>query len=783
MDIHDVTHLFHDNPSLSNYYFNGSLLPVNDTGLFALFYRNITHNIKKKYHPWSVWNYGYQIFKKERPDLVAKNKQLMVNHKLYTEAKYRTVLGKDKVVSLNRKYDKFEYNKLEYDSTGMALIQYNSRELDPQKSSPQELDPQELDPQELDPQELDPQELDPQELDPEKSSPRESMLNKVNSCWTLISKCDDIFGGEMNQDLRVSGTLDNLTVTYNGFFRDGDELHVKMLTRTLKYNTKRNLMYMGAEREMFQTGRRVEKNCCYDPRGHILYNFRQGLEVITSEGKYISIKSPLLQELKDPRILFSISTPSIQYGENFLALGHIKINYKELYNGNNPVNKFVRSLNQTGIHAHGKYIYLMFFYEYDKDFKLISMSNAFIPEENHKPYYLVMAMSLACVNNKYFIGYGEGDIKLKIAILSSKKVKSMLRPIEQLNQSNYGFELHEHIDIQHIGYFGSLNCGDDAFVEVFKCLNKQFYPNLKCLYSTESNCIKDIKLNILGGGDVINSYFLSKMKHIKNLHAVGVGIPYMDQVQLVDQFKSLSLRYIGDLEVVSKINPSVVSFPDLVFLFDRFISRTKLSFKSSRPRIGFSLCRTYYHFQYELEYMNFLEASASTIEELIEKGFDIYLIPFGISNSDKENDRLVTDQLLTIVNSPHLYDATLHPQYSKVNYVLDTLNLINSMQMMVCSRFHSHVYSIICRVPFVSWSCSRKCKNLMIEYNLEDFYLPMKVTKINTPDVTESISSQILNVYSESEHSILRLDNLMLNINLKLDLFIKYWINLIVENS
>jgi hypothetical protein len=81
--------------------------------------------------------------------------------------------------------------------------------------------------------------------------------------------------------------------------------------------------------------------------------------------------------------------------------------------------------------------------------------------------------------------------------------------------------------IVHYGYLGKFNCGDDAFVDVFKYLHKKYYPHCEITYRYE--CSANDDLVILGGGDVINPYFVDKIKHCKtkNVIAVGIGLPYL----------------------------------------------------------------------------------------------------------------------------------------------------------------------------------------------------------------------------------------------------------------
>ena len=109
------------------------------------------------------------------------------------------------------------------------------------------------------------------------------------------------------------------------------------------------------------------------------------------------------------------------------------------------------------------------------------------------------------------------------------------------------------------------------------------------------------------------------------------------------------------------------------------------------------------------------------------------------------------------------------------NYYFDILNLVNSMDFMICGRFHSHIFSIICNKPFISLSCSRKCIELMNEYDLNDF-----IYKYKTNDIIIPIDFNHLDFYNwfknineyQIKNKINNIHNLIYN---KLDDMINIW--------
>ena len=84
------------------------------------------------------------------------------------------------------------------------------------------------------------------------------------------------------------------------------------------------------------------------------------------------------------------------------------------------------------------------------------------------------------------------------------------------------------------------NCGDDAFMEVFKYL----YLGTPHKYKFSDRYLFGQKTDIcvLGGGDVINDYFVKSIPDNVNSIAVGVGIPYDEFIPMLKRFCAVYLR-------------------------------------------------------------------------------------------------------------------------------------------------------------------------------------------------------------------------------------------------
>ena len=120
--------------------------------------------------------------------------------------------------------------------------------------------------------------------------------------------------------------------------------------------------------------------------------------------------------------------------------------------------------------------------------------------------------------------------------------------------------------VLHLGYFGSWNCGDDVFVQVFQYLNR-INPYYEAHFQDQG---ENYPVAILGGGDVINPYFMKELDNVRQRAyvAFGIGLPYLDQLSTMERFNQIVLRNTRDLSLVKYVFPKkdVRVLPDLAWL-------------------------------------------------------------------------------------------------------------------------------------------------------------------------------------------------------------------------
>ena len=685
MKIFDLTKLIAYNHE--NYFtFNNSIIHYENTinvptgsnnNIFLMVYRVIKYNIShENLHPWKIWNNGYNFFLKNKPELFNKNKHLLVNTKLFSLAKYRLKFDNDSFVLFDMG-DTIHEDLFDFDGTGLAIIEYKNNE------------------------------------------------------WIVKYNINDIFNGCQNQDTRIININGEYFLTYNMFLSSDNIYYVKMMSRQIHIDFNNNYLYLYPEKELLNNikQKNVEKNCVLDCDSNILYHINGNFIVNNNKNDIITTHIPLIDDIINfygkNNIFFSLGSPSIKYKNNYISVGHVKIVYNNLY-PNTPFNTFFKKLHFNNIHKHGKFIYFMFLFEYDNNFNIIKISHSFIPTEKlsttyhnkynnkyycHFPYFLVFPCGITFYKKTYIISYGEGDCKTKLLLFNESEIDFLLHDITTLSHSTYLFKLitpnYFKPKILHIGYFNEYNCGDSSFELVFKWFDETFFPQYKCTIKKNLECsdIYKYKLITLGGGDVVNDYFLSNLSIKNNIHAIGIGIPYEHLINKLNIFKTIILRNSLDFLKVKNVFPEkhILTYPDLVFLFKNiFFCKHNLDidnyFKSNHNfKIGLCLTRTYFKTNYEKEYISFVFEIVQVIKYLISINYEVYLISFGINQSKLyENDTLLNTHIKTFFhNDDRVINTYTLPFYSIDNYVETTYFIVKHMDFMINSRFHAHIYSTL----------------------------------------------------------------------------------------
>ena len=342
-----------------------------------------------------------------------------------------------------------------------------------------------------------------------------------------------------------------------------------------------------------------------------------------------------------------------------------------------------------------------------------------------------------------------------------------------------------------VGYYNHCNLGDEQYkhsihhiithLPTYKPKTVEFVDcdKLADLVIPE-NCVV-----LLGGGDVLNNYFLDKinqkfidMENRPKIIAFSVGIPYNsiflqpENLKKLDIFDHIYLRTQQDIPLFSQfyIEKKLSYLPDAsCFLPDAcalpktpssyFTSLNKpkpspstndmykklysglYSLHKTKKIININLCRHIYHPDYKQNYELIVRELARFMEELTKKGYYLVLLPFNTKptaedNTDDtncENDILIHNDVLRYIKN--------HSNIINIDYALslgEILSLYPLFYMSLPMRFHGTLFSINAAVPMIPIYTTKKIKNILLDIGWTHEYVFEK----NEKDLPISFNSK-----------------------------------------
>ena len=347
----------------------------------------------------------------------------------------------------------------------------------------------------------------------------------------------------------------------------------------------------------------------------------------------------------------------------------------------------------------------------------------------------------------------------------------------------------EHLPILVVGYYNHYNLGDEQYKISVKYLLKTVLPDV--LFDLQFiDCDKlDLfviipnTVIILGGGDVLNTYFLNKLntkitpdvkiKDNLTVIALSVGIPYNDiftnpdNKQKLEIFDTIFLRTRQDISIFSSYFGKGVRDPQrgsqplstfgalrasrILYLPDtscyvsdalhisslknfiitddvRFITCYNRIKKLKQKIIGISLCRHIYHPDKPFcdNYDKIIQNFALLIYNLVKDGYFVVLVPFNTKplgetnpSENKENDTLIQADVMNILSD------TVRPSVLNINFTLaldEMLLLYSTFHVMIPMRFHATLFSVYTGVPMIPIYTTKKIHNFLLDINWNTDY-------------------------------------------------------------
>lgn len=274
--------------------------------------------------------------------------------------------------------------------------------------------------------------------------------------------------------------------------------------------------------------------------------------------------------------------------------------------------------------------------------------------------------------------------------------------------------------INVVGWYGKKNIGDEAF----KPAIDHIFKGHQIEYVTPPNNHTDPDIVVLGGGAVASPFYLEKLPAKGRRYALGLDLAYESESDLLAaaKFDGIFIRNKTDVEKWGwKFNCPVATMPDLSF----FLKPTgadifaKYKIKNTPGRKKVAVFPTDYvnpaidrpSKEFGTKAYSFAENMAKELDALKEQGWDVYVLC--CSTGGYGDDRRMALQLAAFTKYPPIVVLdTFEPQ--------DMIDLIAQMDLSICQRFHSHLFSVIAGTPIVSIEYTRKVRVFLEELGIKD---------------------------------------------------------------
>lgn len=272
-----------------------------------------------------------------------------------------------------------------------------------------------------------------------------------------------------------------------------------------------------------------------------------------------------------------------------------------------------------------------------------------------------------------------------------------------------------------LGFYDRGNLGDELYKIIFPLiLKKEYSVEFKCMDDMQV-IPSDVDIIICGGGDIINKYFMEKLKLILGngsycgpLYAVSVGIPFDEDRKYLNMFDHVIVRSQYDYTLAcNEIGTHNVTFtPDIGFFAKTIVDKTYSPRSFSTRHINIGVCiATPVLLAYKGLHSQLLQLFKSVLG--MNKDIHLHLFPFNTFTFNQSECDIGSSNMFVhdIVEDYPQANGRCH-----VHIIHDAITVIQRMKEMsfnICMRFHSVVFSLINNTPFITVFANKKVAKVL----------------------------------------------------------------------
>lgn len=274
-------------------------------------------------------------------------------------------------------------------------------------------------------------------------------------------------------------------------------------------------------------------------------------------------------------------------------------------------------------------------------------------------------------------------------------------------------------NIPVLGWYHQKNVGDEAFKDVFRAALRAADPSATISFHTPFNALKSPvpEKIILGGGDVIRPFYLEKIPRAVKVFALGVGLGYESEIDLLKQANVpfALFRNLKDVELARSRQVNAQYCPDLTF----FITEPepfREVFDHSRKTLGVFLSdeisptfernesKDYLYYEY-------FKWELAAILDTLAEFYNICFVAF--STTESINDHKVSLDIFRRMRARDRVSFVTEPLS-----MAQALGLTSQFDLVISMKFHGIMFAVNQGVPFVNIAGTRKTQCFCLENQL-----------------------------------------------------------------
>lgn len=303
-----------------------------------------------------------------------------------------------------------------------------------------------------------------------------------------------------------------------------------------------------------------------------------------------------------------------------------------------------------------------------------------------------------------------------------------------------------------VGYYNHNNIGDEQYKYTFSYIFNTYLFNITDYNIIFIDCdliktyeIIDTDIIILGGGDILNDYFLDeinlKFENKPNkILAVSVGLPYNDLLINTNKLNIIDfifLRTQQDLELVSFYfdKNKIFYLPDLSYYlleikpveiitseFNTINKTLQIIKNNGKKIICFSFNRHIYNKSLITNYEQICNEFYQITKYLLAQNYYIVFLPFNTSDVlevdvNMENDILMQNNIYTLLQNTNWNLTKNVMNITSRLLITEILKLYDYFYLTIPMRFHACLFSIYKKIPLIPIYTTKKIKNLLLDIN------------------------------------------------------------------